>query len=232
MKVQLDDLDRLPEESNKVGNFRDQTFVITGSSQGELLGESEAAPWEVDLTSEGREDWVHWGLNDAAAVDRKAGANRIGSLIKLGQGYMGSTGGFAVRSEWSDGVPTNLMKATNSSVWVNGVGSGFAFTVPAGKTKQILKVYAGGIEGAACSLSATLSDHSALPYVSKTWTGNSGNGSWAPVPGDFATVYTIRYRAASEAQTLKVEFTLDAEANRFLGQARIGAATLASAPLK
>jgi hypothetical protein len=45
-----------------------------------------------------------------------------------------------------------------------------------------------------------------------------------------ASPFEIRYRAAAEGQTLAIRFTLDSEPNRFLGQARLGAATLARTP--
>jgi len=45
--------------------------------------------------------------------------------------------------------------------------------------------------------------------------------------GAFTTVYTLRYRAASPDQMLQVTWALDGEPNRFLGQARLQAVTLA-----
>ncbi|HEY0258140.1 MAG TPA: CARDB domain-containing protein, partial [Candidatus Methylacidiphilales bacterium] len=222
----IDDLDRVPEESDKINNVQDKTISIGGSARGELLGASQEAPWKIDLTREGTEDWIQWGVKDIKSVDRKAKVNEISDVAKMGGGFMASTGGFTIRTAWNDGSPTPSMDATNSSLWVNGIGSGYSFTAPADTTERMLKVYAAGINGAACSLTATLSDNSAAPYVSKTWTGNSGHGSWAAVPGDFSVVYTIRYRAASAAQTLKIEYKLEDEPNRFAGQARLGAATL------
>jgi hypothetical protein len=226
LEAHIDDIDRVPEESDKVNDVQDKTITVGQPPAGEVLGASEEAPWKVDLTREGTEDWIQWGLNDAKAVNRKAGVHEIGDVAMTGPGFMSWTGGFAIRTVWSDGQPVRSMAATNSSLWLNGVGNGYSFTVPAGTTERILKVYAAGINGATCSLSATLSDHSAPAYVSKTWTGNSGHGDWAPVPGDFAVVYTIRYRAAAPSQSLKIEYKLEEEPNRFSGQARLGAATL------
>jgi uncharacterized protein YndB with AHSA1/START domain len=54
-------------------------------------------------------------------------------------------------------------------------------------------------------------------------------GHWAPVPAGFSAVYTIRYRSATPGQHLTVTWALDDEPNRFLGQARLQAATLAEA---
>jgi hypothetical protein len=66
---------------------------------------------------------------------------------------------------------------------------------------------------------------SAPDYATDSFNGNLAF-SWAPVPGGFSSVYTIKYRAASANQKLTVTWALDAEPNRFLGQARLQAATL------
>ncbi len=227
LEAHIDDVNRISEESDKVNDVQDKSFVIGSSSQGELLGASQEAPWRVDLTQEGTEDWAQWGLNDVKTHNRKAGVGEISDVTQGGPGFMSSTSGFAVRTAWQDGAPTKSMEGTNSGLWLNGVGNSFVFTAPADTTERTLKVYAGGIEGASCSFTATLSDGSAPAYVSKTWTGNSGHENWAPVPGAFSVVYTIHYHAASAGQTLKIEYKLDDEPNRFRGQARLGAASLA-----
>jgi hypothetical protein len=228
----MDDINRIPGEKSKNNNFADRTLVIGAAPTGRLEGSSAASPRWVDLSAEGREDWVHWGLQDATAVNRKAGAERIGALVPLGKAKFGTTPGAGLRCGWKDGQPMAAMEGTNCALWINGVGNGYSFTAPADKQERVLKVYASGMNGAGCSLTAKLSDDSAAPYLSNIWSGNSGHGSWAPVPGDFAAVYTIRYRANSPGQTLTVELKLDAEANRFQAQARLSAATLAPAAAK
>jgi hypothetical protein len=226
LEAHLDDINRIPEESDKVNNVQDKTFIISSSFPGELAGASQEAPWKVDLTREGTEDWIQWGLKGATAVNRKAGVGEISDIVRGGPGFMSWTPGFSVRTAWQDGTPVQSMEATNAGLWLNGVGNSFSFTAPADTTERTLKIYAGGLEGASCSLTATLSDGSAPPYVSKTWTGNSGHEHWAPVPGDFSVVYTIHYHAASPGQKLNVQYKLEDEPNRFLGQARLGAASL------
>jgi hypothetical protein len=226
LKAAIDDINRIPEESNKVNNVRDETIIIGSTFKGKLSGASEAAPWRVDLSREGTEDGVQWGLNDGKAADRRAGAKLISDLAIVGAGFVSWTSGFAVRTSWSDGSPARSNAGTNTGLWFNGVGGAYRFTVPADASDRILRIYGGGISGASCALTASLSDNSAPPYISKTWSGNSGQGNWAPVPGDFAVMYTLRYHAGSPGQTLAIEFKLDNDPNRFLGQARLGAATL------
>lgn len=229
LEAHIDDIDRIVEESDKTNNIQDKTIVIGSSTSGELLGASQEAPWKIDLSQDGTEDWIHWGLKDAKAVDRKANVNELSDVTISGQGFLSWTDGSALRASWQDGSQTPSVDGTNSSLWFNGVGGIYSFTAPADTSERILKVYASAIGGATCSLTATLSDNSAPPYVSKTWTGNFGHGDWAPVPGDFSVVYTIRYRAASAGQTLKIGYKLEEEPNRFLAQARLSAATLSKA---
>jgi hypothetical protein len=233
LTAEIDDIDRIPEERDRVNNVQDKSIVIGSNFKGELLGASEEAPTQVDLTREGTEDWVHWGLRDGRAVNRKTGAHGFSDITITGAGFASWTGGFGVRSTWSDGSPVASNPGANASLWFNGVGGAYHFTAPADMGERVLRIYAGGVSGASCTLTASLSDDSAPAYVSKTWTGNSGHGNWAPVAGDFCVVYTLRYHAASAGQVLKIEYKLEAEPNRFLGQARLGAATLSqtSVPL-
>jgi hypothetical protein len=101
------------------------------------------------------------------------------------------------------------------------------FDLPgASETIHTLKVYVAGIEGMGGTFTARLSDNSAPAYVSSLWNGNAAN-AWSPIPDGFAGVYTITYHAASPGQTLQIEWKLSSEPNRFRGQARMQAATLA-----
>jgi hypothetical protein len=92
--------------------------------------------------------------------------------------------------------------------WLTGVGHGFEFSVLADTTERVLRDYVSGVEGARGKFVATLSDGSAPEYVSTTWNGNASGFDWSPVPGGFAAVYTIRYRAASANQRLKLQWIL------------------------
>lgn len=127
--------------------------------------------------------------------------------------------------KWSDGAPTAKIDDTHASLWLNVVGHGYGFTAPADTQARVLRVYVGAINGAACTLTAHLSDGSAPDYVSKTFDGNLAP-SFAPVPDGFTTVYTLRYRAAAANQKLNVTWTLTGEPNQFLAQCRLQAATL------
>ena len=226
LRVQVDDNDRVPDERSKENNNVDRSLLVDVRAAGELLGAADPAPGQTDLTSEGTADWVHWGQGGKEAINRKAsGGNKIGALADIGTGYRDATVGEGMSVKWSDGSPTARVDDSHSGLWLNGVGHGYRFTAPAGVQEHVLRVYVGGIEGAGCTLTAHLSDSSAPDYVSPTFDGNLSN-PWSPVPGGFSGVYTLRYRAAGPGQTLVVTWTLASEPNRFLGQARLQAATL------
>ena len=229
LRVLVDDIDRIPGERRKDNNNVDRSLLVDVPSPGELIGAGDPAPGAVDLTAEGTEDWVHWGLDGKDAVNRKAAGRReIGDVTHVGSGYCDATPGFGIGVTWSDGSPTAARSDTHASLWLNNVGYGYQFTAPADATERILRVYVGGIEGAGCALTAHLSDGSAPDYASDTFNGNLSN-AWAAVPDGFTSVYTLRYRAASPGSKLTVTWTLASEPNRFRGQARLQAATLARA---
>jgi hypothetical protein len=223
----LDDINRLPGE-NKNNNVSDRTILVGPAPKGLLNGSSEAAPGSVNLTTEGTLDWVLWGVGGKDGLVRKANAKLIAATLqKTGTGYCDATVGCPVGMNWRDGEPTAEGANSHAGLWWNGVGTGHAFSAPADTTERVFRVYVAGIEGAAGTLTARLSDDSTPPYVS-TRNGNA-TFPWAAVPGSFSTVYTIRYRAASPGQRLTVEWKLTGEANQFIGQARMQAATLAQA---
>ena len=227
LSVQVDDTDRVSDESSKENNFVDRSLLVAVPAAGELLGAGDPAPGQADLTAEGTSDWIQWGLGDKAAVNRKAGGgSQISGVTELGTGYLDATSGFGMSAHWSDGTPAAAENDTHSSLWLNGVGHGFRFSAPADTQERTLRVYVGAINGAAGALTAHLSDGSAPDYLSTTFNGNRAP-PWSPVPAGFTVVYTLRYRAASPHQTLVVTWTLAGEPNSFSGQARLQAATLA-----
>jgi hypothetical protein len=160
----------------------------------------------VDLTTEGRIDWVHWGLYTETSLDRKSGVEpQISDFIPVD-----SSNGFvfvyqfadnANGYSWSDGTPTASVTNSTTGVWAYGtplIGSGFQISAPADTATRTLKVYVGTFK-ARGQLEAYLSDGSASAYINSSLF-NTANG-----PGG---VYTITYAAASAGQQLVVRWTL------------------------
>jgi hypothetical protein len=160
----------------------------------------------VDLTSEGKTDWVHWGLHTDSSLHRKAGvtpliadferqdaSNGFSYVYQYADNYNGYS--------WSDGVPETAVTNTPTGVWAYGtptVGSGFLFTAPADTTLRRLQVYVGVFAGVGL-IEVSLSDNSAPAYTNASLT-NQRNG-----PGG---VYAIDYAADSPGQTVTVRWTL------------------------
>ena len=186
----------------------------------------------VDLTSEGKTDWVHWGLHTDSSLHRKAGvtpliadyvrqdaSNGFSYIYQYADNYNGYS--------WSDGVPETAVTNTPTGVWAFGtptIGSGFLFTVPADTTPRTLKAYVGVFAGVG-RIEVSLSDNSAPNYVNASLT-NIRNG-----PG---RVYTIDYAADSPGQTLIVRWILssprEATANVTLQAAALSTATANNPP--
>jgi len=227
IEAQVDDIDRIPEERSKSNNYIDRTLRVDITGAGVLDGSADPAPGAVELSREGTLDWAAWGLGGKNVCNRNAGGpNDISDMRFVGSGYYDTTPGCPMAASWTNGAPTTTTSGSHSGLWLNGVGHGYCFDVPADSTLRILRVYVAGLEGAGCTLVAHLSDSSAPDYVSSTFDGNLAQ-VWAPVPDGFAGMYTIRYRAATPDQKLTVTWKLSSEPNRFLGQARLQAATLA-----
>ncbi len=227
LHVQVDDIDRVSDEKSKTNNNVDRSFIVGGDYAGMLSGAADPIPYRTDLNVEGTEDWVHWGLSDKSAVTRKStGDNAIGALNEVGSGYMSATPGCAMSVAWTGGSPVAQVNDSHAGLWLNGLGSGYTFAVPADTSERTLRVYVSGINGAAGTFTAHLSDSSSPDYVSQNFDGNLAK-PWSPVPDGFGGVYTLHYRAASAGQHLQIAWTLSGDPNRFAGQLRLQCATLA-----
>jgi hypothetical protein len=164
---------------------------------------------EVNLSTAGPVDWVHWGLFTETSLNRKSGvtprisdfdtvrgpnSNAFVSAYQYADNYNGYS--------WSDGTPVLAVTNTTTGVWAYGIptfGTGFEFTVPADTTTRMLKVYVGAF-AARGAMQVSLSDNSAGTYSDSSLANLMGNGP--------SGAYTITYAAASPGQTLRVHWTL------------------------
>lgn len=182
----------------------------------------------VDLTAEGKVDWVHWGLYTESSLNRKSEVVPQISDFKLVYDlentnayafvypYADNFNGYS----WNDGYPEASVTNTTTGVWAYGIpaiGSGFEISAPADTSTRILKVYVGAY-AALGHFEASLSDGSAPAYNNATLM-NLRNG-----PG---RVYTLEYSANSAGQKIIVRWTLaslrDATANVTLQSAALSA---------
>jgi hypothetical protein len=201
-------------------------FLASQSVQaGTLVGTFALIPVgeDVNLSTNGPLDWVHWGTFTEFAHDRKANVTPLISDVTLwgqnnpnpGDGpyqFADNTNGYS----WFDGAQNRQVNYTTTGVYEFGKNSGFQFTVPADTTQRVVKVYV-GVFGAKGQLTAFLSDSSA-PQYSNSVLDNAANGSNA--------VYTIRYSANSANKLLTVRWIAT-----HLNDSRTGNSTLQAAAL-
>jgi serine/threonine protein kinase len=180
-----------------------------------LQGSVAAPPSQVNLTSEGTRDWIHWGLYTGGTVDRKSGVpQQISTFSTIGNIAAIAYSGNYVAYSWSDGTPHPTVTNTTTAVYITGVNNGFSFSVPASTTTQTLRVYL-DVYLSQGKFTAVLNDGSGLIYTDSL--NNTGSVTQA--------VYTLTFRGSSNGQQLVLTFV---EVNSYNNVANIAleAATL------
>jgi Bacterial Ig domain/Putative Ig domain len=208
-----------------VTSFPAKVFVCTGS--GTLLGSVATPSAAVNLTTEGRTDWAHWGLASPASFDHKRGVTqRIPNVVALNA----STSAFNQYSDnftaysWSDGTPTTSAQNSPTGLFIYGTNDppgGFQLTVPATNTLRWLKVYV-GLYAAQGRLDARLTDFGAPPY--------SDSSLFAAYENGYA-VYTFAFASTNAGTSLNVTWLPTAIFDVSYGNLTWQAATLAEPPL-
>ncbi|MCU1280024.1 MAG: hypothetical protein JWM53_3570 [bacterium] len=162
---------------------------------GALTAAHATTPANVSLSSEGLLDWAHFGLVTAADVNRKAGGPAAIGLASVGTVKQWPS--YTPTSSWTGGAPT-ASATTASGVYIDSSGGSFTLTVPADTTTRNVSLYLSQFESTG-TLVAHLSDDSAPDYTVST-----------PVTATTYHRYTLTFRAAQAAQTLRVTWTLTA----------------------
>lgn len=163
-----------------------------------LSGTIEKAPRNIDLSSEGLNDWVHYDRlnknNRKVVTYRKTDVTPQISDAKI----LGKVRFFAPVStyHWTDGTRKSS-NSTKKAIRVTTIGNEFEISVPADTTPKTLKVFV-GIKKASGRLEATLSDGSTAPFSMQIDQLSRRSGR----------IITLNYQAASSGQTLTVKYTL------------------------
>lgn len=221
LQVEADDINRISGEVSEGNNRIDRTLRIGAPGSADLILSADPAPAVLDIGQEGDVDWVQWGVGGVReGLVRGPGGVAIGPLSFVGSGHLASTPGGPVRVCRGDEA-----EGSHEALWLNGMGHGFAFEVDAGPEPRLLKVYAAGLEGATGRFRAQLRGGEERVLETR-WSGNRGQGRWAAVPDGFSVCFSVRHRADRPGAKLRIEWILDDEPNRFLGQVRLQAATL------
>ncbi len=171
-----------------------------------------AVPTAVDLSAEGRQDWVHWGLDGTFSLERR------------------KSGGFAIlegtptaprhrhalsrqRFIWDDGTAVARTSGTPSGIRTCGARNGFTLSVPADTRYRTLRLYVGVAE-ARGRLHARLSTG-----------GTPATGTLDSRRTLDTAVFTVTYRAPKKA-TLKLTWVTEKSYDSSCGGVALQAATL------
>ncbi len=175
-------------------------------------------PATVDLTAEGTLDWITWnGTATTNFVRKNVTPQKISTFSMITGTTMYTTSAVAPSISWSDGTPIASSGAVNYNIYVNGVGNGYALTVPAEGIQHTIRLYIGlySANTVTGKLEAALSDNSALAITNTTMTTTGSTRYY---------IATLAYCAASTGQTLNIRWTVDSTTGT--GNVRLRAATL------
>jgi hypothetical protein len=167
----------------------------------------------VDLTAEGKQDWVHWGEESTFSLERdKNGDFKIleGAPVAPRFRHALSPQLFS----WTGGSPVDHSDGTPTGIRTCGKGNGFTLSAPASGTTRTLRIYVGVLAGSG-QLSAKLSTGGATK--TGTLTQKASTMSTA--------VFTLTYRAPKTG-TIKLDWVTTASFNSDCGGVALEAATL------
>jgi len=159
--------------------------------QGSIAIATSSVPSTVDLSAEGRIDWVHWALDGTFSLER----DKKGGFAILEGTPTAPRFKHALSPEfftWTGGDPVDHSDGTTTGIRTCGAGNGFTISAPASATTRVLRLYVGVID-AKGELRASLSAGSA-----------TATRSVQQRDGTFRTlVYTVTYRAPA---TTRINF--------------------------
>ena len=170
-------------------------------------------PSVVDLSAEGRRDWVHWAEEGTFSLERNA------------------KGGFAIlegaptaprfkhalspqRFAWTGGDPVARSDGTTTGVRTCDAGNGFTLSAPAGTGTRVLRLYVGVVSGTG-RLEAKLSTGKATASATLS----------EPTGAMRTAVLTVTYRAP-KAGLLRLSWITREAVGKGCGGVALEAATL------
>jgi hypothetical protein len=167
----------------------------------------------VDLSAEGRRDWVHWGEESTFSLERdKDGRFAILEGTPSAPRFRHALS--PQRFSWTGGSPVDHSDGTPTGVRTCGKGNGFTLSAPAGTGSLTLRLYVGVVAGRG-RLEARLS------------TGGGTVSARLEQHGpDLATrVFVLTYRAPRTG-TLNLSWTTERSFSSECGGVALEAATL------
>jgi hypothetical protein len=168
--------------------------LLPRGDEGMLVGFGDSSSAPVNLTTEGRLDWIHWGDPD---LSRKAGTSPLISNYTAVLPYLIPYSNDPRPVTWTDGIPTAASTDNTNGVYTAPIDNGFSFTAPADTTTRTITIHVGGWYSGGTFM-ACLSDGSARDFTDVTPT----------LDGQYSRNYTLTYRAGSAGQRLNLRWMM------------------------
>ena len=150
----------------------------------------------VNLSAEGRRDWVHWAQEGTFSLERAAGGD-FQILEGAPTAPRFKHGLSPQRFSWSGGSPVGNSDGTTTGIRTCDKGNGFTLSAPAAKSSRVLRIYVGAFASRG-RLEAKLSTGGRTEVGKLEQRGNS-----------LATaVFVVTYRAPGNA-TLKLSWVTE-----------------------
>ncbi|GIF03772.1 hypothetical protein [Actinoplanes siamensis] len=108
--------------------------------------EQGTVPDSVDLSDEGKVDWVHWGEEGVYSLERDAGGN-FAILEGTPDAPRRRHTVSPERFRWSGGTPAAGSGGATSGIRTCGAGNGFTLSAPATPQPRKLRLYLGVLNG-------------------------------------------------------------------------------------
>ena len=101
-------------------------------------------PSRVDLSGEGRRDWVHWGEQSTFSLERRAAGDF--QILEGAPTAPRFRHGFSKQQfTWTGGSPVASSDGTPTGIRTCGKGNGFTISAPAGTGTRTLRLYVGAL---------------------------------------------------------------------------------------
>jgi alpha-tubulin suppressor-like RCC1 family protein len=188
--------------------------ISSNAGSSALIGAvTTSVPSTIDLTNEGKMDWVHFDTTTLASVRRKnlgAGEDtavndsaRIRDVARIASGSASVLTSGVASGKWTLDGPTTTHSGTSTrAVAISTLNDGLKFTVLGGTTARTLKVYV-SVEKATGQFSASVSDGSSPSY-----TNNIANSS-----GTTNAVYTVNFNGKAAKTDLSVSWKMTSQSS-------------------
>lgn len=170
-------------------------------------------PQRVDLTDEGRQDWVHWGQENTFSLER----HKDGNFAILEGTPTAPRFRHALSEQqfsWVDGSPVSRSSGTPTGIRTCGSGNGFTLTTPGDTAERTLRLYVGVVQ-------ARGRVQVRLPNQGGTVTAALESRS----PELKTAVFTVKYRADTPG-TVKLSWVTEKSFDPDCGGVALEAATL------